>query len=136
MTQVGTYNYGASNTGAGSHAVSNLTGGTPTSLRSKMNDNRAGESSSRHIPWLASLLLAVVPLSASAAWFGEQQDKMGTRVEIQLLDGRMLAGEVGVNRGDDALPYSREELRAKFLDLTGRRLETGGSAVGEAEGRR
>ncbi len=84
MTQVGTYNYGASNTGAGSHAVSNLTGGTPTSLRSKMNDNRAGESSSRHIPWLASLLLAVVPLSASAAWFGEQQDKMGTRVEIQL----------------------------------------------------
>jgi thiamine biosynthesis lipoprotein len=84
VTQVGTYNYGASNTGAGSHAVSNLTGGTPTSLRSKMNDNRAGESGSRHIPWLASLLLAVVPLSASAAWFGEQQDKMGTRVEIQL----------------------------------------------------
>lgn len=84
MTQVGTYNCGASNTGAGSHAVSNLTGGTPTSLRSKMNDNRAGESGSRHIPWLASLVLFVVPLSASAAWFGEQQDKMGTRVEIQL----------------------------------------------------
>lgn len=39
---------------------------------------------SRRIPWLASLFLAVVPLSASAAWFGEQQDKMGTRVEIQL----------------------------------------------------
>ena len=42
------------------------------------------------------------------------------RVEIQLVDGRLLTGEVGVNRGDDALPYSREELRTKFLDLTGR----------------
>ena len=29
-------------------------------------------------------------------------------------------GEVGVNRGDDASPYSRAELRGKFLDLSGR----------------
>ena len=42
------------------------------------------------------------------------------RVEIALTDGRVLVGEVGVNRGDDALPYSRDELRAKFLDLAGR----------------
>jgi 2-methylcitrate dehydratase PrpD len=42
------------------------------------------------------------------------------RVEIRCSDGRVLAGEVGVNRGDDALPYSHAELRAKFLDLTGR----------------
>lgn len=37
-----------------------------------------------------------------------------------LRDGRTLQGEVGVNRGDDALPYSRDELRGKFMELTGR----------------
>lgn len=42
------------------------------------------------------------------------------RVAIHLTDGRVLVGEVGVNRGDDALPYSHDELRAKFLDLAGR----------------
>ena len=41
-------------------------------------------SSARRIPWLASLFAVFLPLSVSAAWFGEQQDKMGTRVEIQL----------------------------------------------------
>jgi len=41
-------------------------------------------------------------------------------VEIHCTDGRVLAGEVGVNRGDDALPYSRDELRGKFMDLAGR----------------
>ncbi|MEO7939563.1 MAG: hypothetical protein ABIR55_13135, partial [Burkholderiaceae bacterium] len=29
-------------------------------------------------------------------------------------------GEVGANRGDDALPYSRDDLRDKFMALTGR----------------
>jgi 2-methylcitrate dehydratase PrpD len=42
------------------------------------------------------------------------------RVSITLSDGSTLQGEVGVNRGDDALPYSRADLRDKFLDLTGR----------------
>ena len=42
------------------------------------------------------------------------------RSAVQSVYSRLLAGEVGVNRGDDALPYSRAELRAKFLDLTGR----------------
>jgi len=42
------------------------------------------------------------------------------RVLITLLDGSTRVGEVGVNRGDDASPYSRAELRGKFLDLTGR----------------
>ncbi len=42
------------------------------------------------------------------------------KVLITLLDGQTLQGEVGVNRGDDALPYSRDELRVKFLELTGR----------------
>lgn len=42
------------------------------------------------------------------------------RVEITCMDGRTLAGEVGVNRGDDSLPYTRDELRGKFIDLTTR----------------
>jgi 2-methylcitrate dehydratase PrpD len=42
------------------------------------------------------------------------------RVTISLTNGDTLEGEVGVNRGDDALPYSRAELRDKFLDLTAR----------------
>lgn len=41
-------------------------------------------SDALRIRWVASLLAVFLPLSASAAWFGEQQDKMGTRVEIQL----------------------------------------------------
>ena len=42
------------------------------------------------------------------------------RVTITLRSGSTLVGEVGVNRGDDALPYSRAELRGKFMDLTRR----------------
>jgi 2-methylcitrate dehydratase PrpD len=42
------------------------------------------------------------------------------RVVISLHDGRQVIGEAGVNRGDDAAPYSREELRQKFMDLTQR----------------
>ncbi len=42
------------------------------------------------------------------------------RVTITLRSGSTLVGEVGVNRGDDALPYSRAELRGKFMDLTQR----------------
>ncbi len=42
------------------------------------------------------------------------------RVVITLHDGRQVSGEAGVNRGDDTAPYSREELRQKFMDLTQR----------------
>jgi 2-methylcitrate dehydratase PrpD len=42
------------------------------------------------------------------------------RVTIDLIDGSVLVGEVGANRGDDAMPYSRAELREKFLGLTQR----------------
>ena len=41
-------------------------------------------------------------------------------VVITREDGSSLQAEVGVNRGDDAFPYSREELRGKFMDLTQR----------------
>ena len=42
------------------------------------------------------------------------------RLVITLTNGRQLVGEEGVNRGDDASPYTRDELRLKFMDLTGR----------------
>ena len=42
------------------------------------------------------------------------------RVTIYLKDGTTRTGEAGVNRGDDASPYTREELRQKFMNLTGR----------------
>ena len=42
------------------------------------------------------------------------------RVEMLFADGRSWSEEVGTNRGDDADPYTRAELDAKFLDLTTR----------------
>ena len=42
------------------------------------------------------------------------------KVSLHLKDGRVLQAEAGVNRGDDASPYTREELRGKFMDLTQR----------------
>ncbi len=43
-----------------------------------------------------------------------------SRVTLFLRDGSTRVGEAGVNRGDDASPYTREELRTKFMDLTAR----------------
>ena len=40
------------------------------------------------------------------------------RVTIALQDGSTVVGAAGVNRGDDASPYTRGDLRAKFMDLT------------------
>lgn len=42
------------------------------------------------------------------------------KVVITETDGQQRVGEAGVNRGDDASPYSKAELTQKFLDLTGR----------------
>lgn len=42
------------------------------------------------------------------------------RVVVTTTDGRQWVGEAGVNRGDDASPYTAEELTTKFMDLTGR----------------
>ena len=41
-------------------------------------------------------------------------------VLITLQDGSIRFGEAGVNRGDDASPYTRDELAGKFMDLTQR----------------
>lgn len=42
------------------------------------------------------------------------------RVTVRLRDGRELKGAADANRGDDQDPYSREELSAKFFELTER----------------
>ncbi len=43
-----------------------------------------------------------------------------SRVTIFLKDGSTRVGEAGVNRGDDASPYTRDELQAKFMQLAAR----------------
>ena len=42
------------------------------------------------------------------------------RIVMTLWDGSTAMGEAGVNRGDDASPYTRDELRGKFTDLAQR----------------
>ncbi len=42
------------------------------------------------------------------------------RVSLHLKGGRQQVGQAGVNRGDDAAPYTRDELRGKFMNLSGR----------------
>ena len=42
------------------------------------------------------------------------------KVTLHLRTGQSRVGEAGVNRGDDASPYTRGELRDKFMNLTGR----------------
>ena len=40
-----------------------------------------------------------------------------SQVRITTTDGRVWQAEVGVNRGDDASPYTPQELSAKFIEL-------------------
>ena len=42
------------------------------------------------------------------------------RIMLELQDGRKLHAETRTNRGDSEDPYQEEELRSKFLSLTGR----------------
>lgn len=42
------------------------------------------------------------------------------RLQIKLRDGRVLEGSADANRGDDQDPYSRDELREKFFELSER----------------
>jgi 2-methylcitrate dehydratase PrpD len=42
------------------------------------------------------------------------------QVTLQLRNGKQRIGQTGVNRGDDASPYIREELRGKFINLSSR----------------
>ncbi len=65
-------------------------------------------------------LAAKVTIRADASMTARLPLERPARVEITLDDGRVLAAEVGANRGDDALPYSRDELKGKFELLVGR----------------
>ena len=65
-------------------------------------------------------LAARVDLSEDASMSARLPAERPASVEISTRDGRSRIAEVGVNRGDDADPYSRAELRDKFLDLCGR----------------
>jgi 2-methylcitrate dehydratase PrpD len=42
------------------------------------------------------------------------------RVTLSLKNGRSVSAEVSSNRGDEASPYTEEELRRKFIELTSR----------------
>jgi len=44
--------------------------------------------------------------------------KRPARLTVRLADGRVLTRETMTNRGDAADPYTPDEVRAKFFDLT------------------
>ena len=61
-----------------------------------------------------------VDVREDAAMTGRLPLERPAKVVIRLHNGQTVTGQAGVNRGDDASPYSREELRNKFIDLTHR----------------
>jgi 2-methylcitrate dehydratase PrpD len=65
-------------------------------------------------------LAQMVDVREDPAMTGRLPLERPARVLITLKDGRSVSAEAGANRGDDALPYTREELRGKFMDLCGR----------------
>ena len=65
-------------------------------------------------------LAARVSVREDAAMTQRLPHERPAQVLIYLRDGSCLQAQAGVNRGDDASPYTRAELRAKFLELTGR----------------
>ena len=65
-------------------------------------------------------LAAKVTVSHDPAMSQRLPMERPARVVLTLKDGSQRVGEAGVNRGDDASPYTRDELRSKFMDLTGR----------------
>jgi 2-methylcitrate dehydratase PrpD len=61
-----------------------------------------------------------VSLSEDPAMTKRLPNERPARVTIVDRSGRRWVGEAGVNRGDDASPYTPAELEAKFLELTQR----------------
>ena len=57
-----------------------------------------------------------IALALSSVWARLPQERP-SQVRITTTDGRVWQAEVGVNRGDDASPYTPQELRAKFIEL-------------------
>jgi 2-methylcitrate dehydratase PrpD len=65
-------------------------------------------------------LAAKVSLSEDPAMSARLPMERPARITLTDRQGRAWVGEAGVNRGDDASPYTAEELSAKFMDLCGR----------------
>ncbi len=82
-----------------------------------------GESGLDSFTWEAVRDEAILSLAArvtvreDASMTRRLPQERPARVCIRLHDGSVLTAEVGANRGDDALPYSRDELRGKFMQL-------------------
>jgi 2-methylcitrate dehydratase PrpD len=68
----------------------------------------------------ALALARKVDLAEDPAMTARLPRERPARVIITTTDGRHFTGEAGVNRGDDAAPYTAQELTAKFMDLCGR----------------
>jgi len=63
-------------------------------------------------------LAAKVRISEDPAMTARLPMERPARVTLTDRQGRQWVGEAGVNRGDDASPYTAEELTTKFMDLT------------------
>ena len=61
-----------------------------------------------------------VSVSEDAAMTQRLPMERPARVVLHDRQGRQWVGEAGVNRGDDASPYTPQELGSKFMDLCGR----------------
>jgi 2-methylcitrate dehydratase PrpD len=61
-----------------------------------------------------------VSITEDAAMTRRLPNERPARVTITDRHGRHWVGEAGVNRGDDAAPYTPAELQAKFMELTAR----------------
>ena len=65
-------------------------------------------------------LAARVRVGEDAAMTRRLPHERPARVVITDREGRRWVGEAGVNRGDDAAPYTVQELEAKFMELSSR----------------
>jgi 2-methylcitrate dehydratase PrpD len=61
-----------------------------------------------------------VSVSHDPAMSARLPNERPASVTLYLKDGSSRTAQAGVNRGDDASPYTREELREKFMNLTSR----------------
>jgi 2-methylcitrate dehydratase PrpD len=61
-----------------------------------------------------------VSVSHDPAMSARLPNERPASVTLYLKDGSSRTAQAGVNRGDDASPYTREELHEKFMNLTSR----------------
>lgn len=76
-----------------------------------------------------SALAARVVLREDPAMSASLPDRRPARVTVLLKDGRRLTDETATNRGDWSDPYTAEEIREKYMALTGRLWTAEGAAA-------